>query len=133
MRRFLVFIAFACCMGHAAKASDYKYLVLQKTDGTTVSLRATGLTFTFADGYLVASDNTVVELKSLQKMFFSNDELTAIEALVADPSVSGDVEIYTTAGALVGRYGSVERARQALSQGVYLMKNGEKTIKIAVK
>ena len=58
--------------------------------------------------------------------------LCSLLALIAQGQIDGNIGC-GTAGALVGRYGSVERARQALSQGVYLMKNGEKTIKIAVK
>lgn len=132
MRHRIAFIAFMVCTVLAAKASDFKYLVLEKSDGTTVSLEAVGLTMTFQDGNLVTGDGTTVSLESLQRMFFSNDVTpSAIETVAADQN-DGEVEVYSMGGAFVGRFGSAASARRSLSRGVYLLKSGGKTVKIAV-
>lgn len=57
----------------SVKADDYSYLIVQKTDGTGVSLDVDQLSMTFSGGYLVAGDMQIA-VSELSKMFFSNDE-----------------------------------------------------------
>ena len=44
-----------------------------------------------------------------------------------------DVEIFTTAGVSMGRFSSLSQAKQALSTGVYIVKQSDRTYKIAIK
>jgi len=130
MKRFML-IAVLMATTAFAWASDYKYLVLQQTDGTEIPLPAEGLRLSFSNGNLVASDGTSVSLTSLKMMCFS-DDVTAIESLSAD-STAGAIEVYTTSGILMGHFDSVPAARLSLQPGIYVMKNNGRTQKIAVK
>lgn len=130
MKRFMI-LSVLVVTAAFARATDYKYLVLQQTDGTVIPLSADGLRLTFSDGNLVASDGTTVSLTSLSMMCFSEDA-TAIETISNGNDVSA-VDVYTVSGVLVGRYESISAAQQALRSGLYVMKNNGGTQKIAVK
>lgn len=130
MKRFMI-LSVLVVTAAFARATDYKYLVLQQTDGTVIPLSTDGLRLTFSDGNLVASDGTTVSLSSLSMMCFSEDA-TAIETISYGNDVSA-VDVYTVSGVLVGRYESISAAQQALHSGLYVMKNNGGTQKIAVK
>ena len=130
MKRFMMITVLVATVA-VAWASDYKYLVLQQTDGTEIPLPAEGLKLTFSDGNLVASDGTTVSLASLSMMCFSEDA-TAIYSLSSD-SPAGVIEVYTTSGMLMGHFNSTQAAQQSLQPGIYVMKNNGRTQKIAVR
>ena len=111
-------------------ANDYKYLVLEQSDGTTIDLTSEGLVMTFADGKLVANDGTAVALSSLSQMYFSK-EPTGIEEVVAENG--GPVAVYSITGAYVGRYADARLARLSLPKVVYMMKSNGKTQRIAIR
>lgn len=72
MKRILLLMV-SYLLFQSVKADDYSYLIVQKTDGTGVSLDVDQLSMTFSGGYLVAGDNQLA-VSELSKMFFSNDE-----------------------------------------------------------
>ena len=114
-------------------AADYHYLVFKSADGNSTSLSALGLTITFQDGNLVASDGTTqasFPLSELSSMYFSN---TSGIATVSTARNDGLVTVYSATGACCGQFSSLGEARQQLQPGVYVMRMKDQTIKIAVK
>ena len=117
----------------AAHAYDYPYLTVQTTDGTTKSVSVESLVLTFQNGQLVATNGDGSQsfaLSSLSKMFFSTTT-NAIERPAA--TASGTVEVYSLSGIALGRYESMTQAKNALKQGIYLMKQNGQTKKVAIK
>lgn len=113
-------------------AADYTYLTLVEQDGTKTSLTAVGLTITFSDGNLVATNSTTSEsktisLSNLASMNFS----TANETTTGIQNVSIDIEdadtfIYDLSGRQIPSGAS-------LTKGIYIIKKGSATRKIQVK
>ncbi len=130
MKQIIALVAFLA-VATFAKADNYQYLVLEQTDGTTIKLVASGLTMTFQNGQLVASDGTTVSLTSLSQMYFANTD-TAIREMDVNGGDSS-VEVYTISGARLGAYASAEKALQSLQHGVYIVKSNGKTQKITVR
>ena len=56
----------------AMQGADFTYLTFQTEDGSEYSVVASGLSISFQDGNLVASDGTSLPLTNLRKMYFSN-------------------------------------------------------------
>ena len=56
----------------AAGAVTYDYLTFDQSNGTSTSVPTEGLTITFNNGNLVASDGTTIALSSISKMYFSD-------------------------------------------------------------
>ena len=122
-----------------AQADDYPYLMFQTTDGSTTAVAAADLTITFSDGKLLATNvdgSKTFTLTDLSKMFFSaTGDASGIDE-VQDSGLqtnNGPVEVFTLAGFSLGNYETLEQAKRALSPGIYLLKSGSRTIKIAVK
>lgn len=113
-------------------AADYRYLTIERNDGTTQSLTAVGLTLTYADGKLTATNGTqqaTIPLAELKRMFFNNDGgTTAIEAVEATADDWSDpaTEIYDLRG---------HRMPQGTkpARGLYIFKKGNTTTKKYVK
>lgn len=118
-----------------AMADDYKSLVFQSSDGTTVSVDLASLVLTVSNGRLTATNSTGTQsftLSNLSKMYFSTSETTGIEGISAD-SASGAVTVYDIAGRKVGDYKSLDSAKSSLKQGMYIVKVNGKTFKIVLK
>lgn len=110
-----------------AKAVDYQYLTIEKTDGTTLTLTAVGLSISYSDGNLVATNGTekaTLTLIDVTRMYFSNTgEATGIQGTVAD--TDGEVEIYDLNGRKI--------SKADMRKGVYIIKRKGKATKIQVK
>lgn len=118
----------------AARAGDYKSLVFQTADGTT-SVDLSELVITVADGKLVAanaSGTVTIDASTLTKMYFSTDEATGIES-VTTTGEGAKLDVYDLQGRKVGSYDNLQSARQALRQGMYVIRQDGRTFKIAVK
>lgn len=117
----------------AAPADDtYGYLTFQKSDGGEQSVSVDNLKITFSDGQLIAtntSTSATFTLSDLSKMYFSSTA-TAIETVDANASDDSTVEIWSLSGISLGSFSSLAEARQKLSRGVYVVKQGTKTFKI---
>lgn len=131
MKKLIIgFILAAVSMtGHAA---DYTYLTIVEQDGTKTSLTAVGLTITFNDGNLVATNSTTSEsktisLSNLASMNFStsNETTTGIKSISIDIQDS-DAVIYNLSGQQIP-------SGSSLSKGIYIIKKGSVTRKIQVK
>ena len=110
-----------------AKAVDYQYLTIEKTDGTTLTLTAVGLSISYSDGNLVATNGTekaTLTLIDVTRMYFSNTgEATGIQGTVAD--TDGEVEIYDLNGRKI--------SKADMRKGVYIIQRKGKATKIQVK
>ncbi len=135
MKRLLIFVMMLTgTIG--AFADDYPYLTFQKSDGTSQSVPVEGLTLSFDNGSLVAtngSESYSFALTELNKMYFSAENATAIEELTATLPADGTVEVFTPAGVSLGQYDNLKAAQGALSQGLYIFKTSGKTLKVMVR
>ena len=135
MKRLLITLIVFAALALSVQAGDYAYLTFRSNDGTEISFSVDHLNITFSNGQLVVVNNETnqaLSLSDLNKMYFTNSAVTNIEE--AQP-VEGeaDVEIFTTAGVSMGRFSSLNQAKQALSMGVYIVKQSDRTYKIAIK
>lgn len=127
---FLLFIMIGTLSAHADDYT-YPYLVFETTDGTKTSVAVDGITFTIADGQLVAGGQTF-SLADLSKMYFSTTT-TGITNVNDSDNVNGEVSIYTLSGISLGKFQNVDAAKTALNKGIYVVKSANTTYKIAVK
>lgn len=115
-------------------AADYTYLTLVEQDGTKTSLTAIGLTITFSDGNLVAtnsitSESKTIPLSNFVSMNFSNnsESTTGINTIESESfSISDADAIYDLAGRQISSYAP-------LAKGIYIIKKGSVTRKIQIK
>jgi hypothetical protein len=118
-----------------AKAYDYPYLVFQNSEGTATFLAVESLSITINDGKLVATNadgSQTFSLSDLSKMFFSKTtEITGINDI--NTNGSQEVEVFTTGGVKLGKFESITSAKTSLKPGIYVIKNSQKTYRIAVK
>lgn len=118
-----------------AKAYDYPYLVFQNSEGTATFFAVESLSITINDGKLVATNadgSQTFSLSDLSKMFFSKTtEITGINDI--NTNGSQEVEVFTTGGVKLGKFESITSAKTSLKPGIYVIKNSQKTYRIAVK
>lgn len=118
-----------------AKAYDYPYLVFLNSEGTATFFAAESLSITINDGKLVATNadgSQTFSLSDLSKMFFSKTtEITGINDI--NTNGSQEVEVFTTGGVKLGKFESITSAKTSLKPGIYVIKNSQKTYRIAVK
>ena len=135
MKRLFIIFILCAAFGLSVQAGDYDYLAFRSNDGTEITLSVSNLKITFSNGKLVAVNsetNQTFSLSDLNKMYFTNSAITNIEE-VLPTDLNTEVEIFTTSGVNKGRYNNLNQARQTLTKGVYIVKQSEKTYKIAVK
>ena len=122
-------------MAATTQAEDYPYMMFQTHDGTVQTLASASLTITFSNGNMVVSNGTeskVIALTDLSKMFFSKTtEITGINDI--NTNGSQEVEVFTTGGVKLGKFESITSAKTSLKPGIYVIKNSQKTYRIAVK
>ena len=73
------FIAMLMAGTLTAQADNFTYLTIEKTDGTAQSLTAVGLTISYSEGNLVATNGTesaTIALADVSRMYFSNEQAT---------------------------------------------------------
>ena len=118
----------------ATHAEDYAYLTIVGQDGSKTSLTAVGLSITFSDGNLVATnaytdESKTIALSHLASMNFSNsDETTGIGNIQAD----GDVNI-GNADIIYTLQGQQLPSGTILAKGLYILKKGDVTRKAQVR
>ena len=108
------------------KAEDYKFFTIEKTDGTSQTMTAVGLTINYTDGYLVAqngNETTKILLSDLERMYFTN-EAAAISD-ITDEKASNN-ETYDMQGRRI-------TDKPLMNRGIYIIKKDGKTQKVFVK
>ena len=131
MKKLFLTLVVAVATVMTANASGYESLTIQKSDGTMISLASSGLTITFENGNLIATQNgetTTLELNSLSKMFFA--ETTDIQ-MPSNALETGDV--FDLQGRRVASKVQLKSLQNQLPKGVYIVKNGQKTVKVTIK
>lgn len=108
------------------KAEDYKFFTIEKTNGTSQTMTAVGLTINYTDGYLVAqngNETTKILLSDLKRMYFTN-EAAAISD-ITDEKASNN-ETYDMQGRRI-------TDKPLMNRGIYIIKKDGKTQKVFVK
>ncbi len=128
MKKLFLTLVVAVATVMTANASGYEYLTIQKS---MISLASSGLTITFENGNLIATQNgetTTLELNSLSKMFFA--ETTDIQ-MPSNSLETGDV--FDLQGRRVASKMQLKNLQNQLPKGFYIVKNGQKTVKVTIK
>ncbi len=128
-------------LGLTASAQSYSYLTFRQADGSETSLKTAGLKLTFADGNLVAANGTetaTFALANMAKMYFSTSATAIDQATSAQVSasiVNGALQVAAPAGTPVSVYSldGREMPHQGLASGVYVVKVGNKVLKLMAK
>lgn len=129
LRTLLITVVMAFAL--AANASGFDYLVVEETDNTQHPTLLTDFDqIRFTGGWMVLykSGMTVAQyrLENLRQMFFQ-DDTTGIDAIMA----AGECfDVYSVAGTLIQRQAS---SIDGLNAGVYVVRSGERTIKVVKK
>jgi hypothetical protein len=108
------------------KAEDYKFFTIEKTDGTSQTMTAVGLTINYTDGYLVAqngNETTKILLSDLKRMYFTN--AAAAISDITDEKASNN-ETYDMQGRRI-------TDKPLMNRGIYIIKKDGKTQKVFVK
>lgn len=124
----------ACAPAAFADGFEYNYLAFTNSNGVSQTVSVTDLTITFADGKLVAVNGDGTKqfvLTDLTKMYFT-DTPTGISEVTAEGNAS-QVEIYSVAGMFIGNYPNLAAAKSKLKAGVYVIRQKNKTTKIAIR
>jgi len=126
-----VFLTLMAMLGMAtAQAYDYPYLTFQTTAGELTSVAVDGLSLTVDNGSIVTSTGKTFDLSSLDKMYFTSADVTAIDNVNANGNVDGSVTVYTQDGAMVGTFANMKSALPGLPKGAYIIKGVSGTIKV---
>ena len=130
MKKILLFVLLM--IGTCASYADdytYPYLVFETADGTKTSVAVTDGTITIADGQLTMGGQTF-SLSDLSKMYFSTTTTGIANVNVDDNSF---VDVYDLNGRKVLSNSQLSILNSQLPKGIYIVKSGSKTYKIAVK
>ena len=90
--RYILAILMAFVIESSVFADDYKFLTFEKASGSTENITAVGTVITFNDGMLKAvngTENHVISLKDLTKMYFSNNS----SFLMGDVNNDGEISV----------------------------------------
>ena len=138
MKKLLMILAIVVATVTTATAATIESLIIQKNDGTTYTFGLYGeeeycnpITITFENGNLIATQNgqqTTLELSSLDKMFFG--ATTGIQT-ISEGADTGDV--FDMQGRRVATKIHLKNLQNQLPKGIYIVKNGQKTVKVTIK
>ena len=135
MKNILILIlTFTTSLMTYANDYTYNYLVFTTQDGTEKAIAVENLKLSFVDGQLVVDngvESQTYSLTSLSKMFFSENTVDGIVETVINGNE--DVDVFTVSGIWMGKFGNVDDAKKSLQRGVYVLKQGKTTSKIAIK
>ncbi len=130
----ILILTFTTSLMTYANDYTYNYLVFTTQDGTEKAITVENLKLSFVDGQLVVDngvESQTYSLTSLSKMFFSESTVDGIVETV----INGNevVDVFTVSGIWMGKFGNVDDAKKSLQRGVYVLKQGKTTSKIAIK
>lgn len=115
-------------------AHDYPYLAFRTVDGSLRFVSVASLTLTVSDGNLVvrnADGETSFQLDNLDAMYFTSDA-TGI-TISTSATQSGEMEVISVSGTYVGKFASVEDAKEVLPDGIYIIRHNGTVKKIVVR
>jgi len=127
----LVLLMIGTCASYADDYT-YPYLVFETAGGAKTSVTISEGTITIADGQLTIGGHTFA-LSDLSKMYFSTTTTGIAEVAVDDNlNDNGCVDVYDLNGRKVLSEGDSE-SLSSLPKGIYIVKSGRKTYKVAIK
>ena len=133
MRRTL--LLFIALLGIATLYAEYyAYLTVVEKDGAKTSLTAVGVSISFVDGAMTASnaytgETKTISLSNLASMNFSNnDETTGISNTQTDDEIN-----ISNADAIYTLQGQQLPSGREPAKGLYILKKGEQKRKVQVK
>ncbi len=112
-------------------AEPASWLTFRMTDQSEISVPSENLTMNYSDRVLhvvTPTVNTDLALENILSMQFTSTP-TAVEN-ISDGNLSGVKEFVTLSGMKVGEFATYDEARKTLPSGVYIVKNGDKTLKV---
>lgn len=134
MKRVILILVLVASAVLSVSADNFNFLTLQQADVTEQSFNVSGLTITFSDGNMLVSQDgttTTLSLKDLNKMYFS------VTSGIRQPeSVATKMEtasVYDLQGRKVADNVQLSTINSELPKGVYIVKQGNTSVKIAVK
>ena len=133
MRRFLLLLIALLCIV-ASSAEDFTFLTIVEQDGTKTSLTAVGLSISFGEETMTASnaytgESMTLALSNLASMNFSDhDETTGISHTKTDDDIS-----ISNADAIYTLQGQQLPSGVLPSKGLYILKKGKLIRKIQVR
>ena len=130
----ILILTFTTSLMTYANDYTYNYLVFTTQDGMEKAITVENLKLSFVNGQLVVDngvESQTYSLTSLSKMFFSESTVDGIVETV----INGNevVDVFTVSGIWMGKFGNVDDAKKSLQRGVYVLKQGKTTSKIAIK
>lgn len=126
-------ITAAIAVAVEAQAYDFPFLIFQTNSGETTTVSVESLTIKYVDGQLVATNadgNVSFALADMSKMFFAKDETTNIDNA---ENCTERLEVFTLDGIRMGSFESMDRVKERLKTGIYIVKTSKRTFKTAVK
>lgn len=131
MKKLLLLLLLTAWLPASADDYDYPYLTLTTADGE-VSVSVTDLTLNVEGGTLVltnAEGTVSYPLSTLTDMYFSE---SAVATGISEMQTTADatVSVYSVTGQMLGTYANVRSAREALHNGVYIIKSDSGTYKM---
>lgn len=120
-----------------ASAQDYNYLTVQQSDGTKTSFYAWDANITFSEGNMVVTQDGFTSkfaLTSLTKMYFGYDGTLGIDDVSGQKKTAVEQdEVFDLQGRRVAAQMRVADLKTRLPKGVYVIKNGDKAVKVTVE
>lgn len=137
----LLGLGLGLAFGLTASAQSYSYLTFRQANGSEKSISTSGLKLTFADGNLVATNGTetvTYALSDMAKMYFSTTTTAISQAETGNVSaaiVNGTLQVNAPAGTRVSVYAidGREMPHEGLTSGAYVVKVGNKVLKLMAK
>lgn len=130
----ILILTFTTSLMTYANDYTYNYLVFTTQDGMEKAIAVENLKLSFVNEQLVVDngvESQTYSLTSLSKMFFSDNTVDGIVETVINGNE--DVDVFTVSGIWMGKFGNVDDAKKSLQRGVYVLKQGKTTSKIAIK
>lgn len=116
-----IFLLLAAILLPLCLSAAYQSLLIKDSAGKEYIVNVNGLSITFSNGNLVATNNEgsiSIAVDGLSTMEFVEKTSTVIEEVV----IAGTMEIYTISGEPCGTYTSAEEASASLPGGIYIVK-----------
>lgn len=125
-----LFAAAALMASSAGFAAEYQWLTFRLADNSELSVAAENLEIVYGARELHLKSATVdqtIAVDGIKSMRF-----TATPAAIDAPQspAQSPADYYTPAGVKAGSFSSVEEARRSLPSGVYIVKKGDRTVKL---
>ena len=126
MKKYAIFIALFIA-GLSLNAENY--LIFKQKNDNEQALTLSSVVIKFADGQVQATDGKdalTLDLSTMQSLIFSKTPTTSIETVTNEEVQQQNMQVYDLNGRRVNAY-------DHSLQGVYIVKEGEKSRKILVR